>query len=303
MKKIGLIFLSVILPAALYACAANAEPSPPVLETEKELYRQALSLQPHADSLGFEGFRLADHPIAVFTGGQDYVLQGDRVISREPVLDGFYGTVYEVNGRYEAFVPAWDELQKMISGTGAELTGSTYVAMLWHEGFHAWQLTHYNSINEIYKGLMSGEITFDLEGLDENASYRQLFLSEQRSLAKAIEAETLPEVLNLLYEWAELAEQYDGLMTETHRLAVDFFEMLEGSAYTVESQIYARLEGEQASKERYLHVNADYNSGNFKYYKSGMMKLLLIERLNPNWQDGFSAEATLNTMLMELLGL
>lgn len=140
-------------------------------DVDKAIYEMALGQQEWVDTLGFEGLRLADYPVAFFDGKKDYVVtakeDGYAIETRKPVINTFAGTAYEVDDHYEVIVPTVDKLselvglvdsagkmQKMTEGEGSLKGAQTEVSTkeetygekeqattIWHETFHAYQFT------------------------------------------------------------------------------------------------------------------------------------------------------------------
>lgn len=109
MKKIieWVLFLAMglALAASCYATASRG-----LSQSDQDAYRRTLALQPQMDALGFDGFRLADHPVALYDGSRDYVVTEDGVSTRSPVLSTFAGTVLEVEATTKCCCPhrrAW----------------------------------------------------------------------------------------------------------------------------------------------------------------------------------------------------
>lgn len=75
-----------------------------------------------------------------------------------------------------------------------------------------------------------------------------------------------------------------------------FYETVEGTARYVESKTYLELTDEENYRRAYLKGDA-YCGGAEKYYRIGMMKALLLDRLAPGWQKDFSLPDDLSERL------
>lgn len=271
-------------------------------ETDKELYQQALALQSYVDTLGFQNLRLIDYPVTVYLDGADYVMQGDTLTKRQPpFFDHIHTTAREVEDHYEVFVPPYEEWREIVKkGANVDFTPSRHINMIWHEAFHAYQL-------ENYVKTTSEQFEFhhaEAEKTLDDSAYRSLFITEQRLLDKAVSADGTVDLTELLNEWAVLIEQYNDLLTDAQLEAVALYELVEGSAYYFESEIHRHLEGEKKYRKEYL---APFDENHFdhtptgRYYISGMKKLVLIERLNPNWKNGLTFSESVDSMLLKAM--
>ena len=56
-------------------------------EENKEIYKEAFSMQSHIDKLGFNGFNLSDYKVRFYDGKSDYVAFADKI---EKLLKAYY---------------------------------------------------------------------------------------------------------------------------------------------------------------------------------------------------------------------
>lgn len=140
-----------------------------ISEEDKGIYEQAMSIQEQVDDIGFRDFRLADYPVAMYDGSRDYVFYEGEIKKRAPVMETFVGTAYPVEDHFEVIIPTeaqFDKLLSLAGGVEGMISGSGYSAVahaatLWHEAFHAYQLTNYAILGE---ELSPEEMRKDLEG-------------------------------------------------------------------------------------------------------------------------------------------
>ena len=277
--------------------------------TDKECYKQALELQDYVDTLGFSKLHLIDYPVAVYTGDTEYVMHGDIVTTRKPVLDALAGTAYRVDDHYEVFVPTFNDMRNTANAIGFAATPenipgyqqSNHISAIWHEALHAWQLTFYKeNIEKLFPEIHKNPGTQnEILTLNDNAVYKRLFHEERNLLIKAIEADKAG-MTQTLTQWAELLGKYDNVLTDGQKEAVSYYELIEGSARYVESKVFGHLEGDEACRENYLILSNDTN-GSSKYYQLGMFKCVIMDRLNPGWQVEFACNQDLNTLILNAI--
>ncbi|MDR2957658.1 MAG: hypothetical protein LBU61_05710, partial [Coriobacteriales bacterium] len=73
-------------------------------------YDLAISAQDNMDTLGFNHLSLTDYPVAFFRGEREYVFYDGEVVSRKPIVGSLAGTIYPVNGHFEAFIPDYSDM-------------------------------------------------------------------------------------------------------------------------------------------------------------------------------------------------
>lgn len=287
---------------------------------DRQIYEQAVSMQEQVDTLGFGNFRLQDYPVAMYDGTKDYVFYQGEIKERAPVLETFAGTVYPVEDHFEVIIPTVEQFDKLLSlagGVEGMVTGSGYgpreqKAVLWHEAFHAYQLTHFAILGEkVTAEEMEAELEADQaqEGISEEA-WIVREVDQKDGIRKKIEAE-----LHLLESAAKLSSQMDK---ENGRYAADMgklkeilsrygesrrqrlaempqeaveaeirCELTEGPAYYMEAKVYEMLSGKDAYEEQYLDGISVFEGGRGKYYRTGMAKCLILDQILPDWKNTF----------------
>ena len=302
---------------------------------DKEIYEEALGLQEQVDELGFGEFCLADYPVAMYDGEWDHVFYDGEIKRRKAVLETFAGTAYPVEDHFEVIVPTleqFDSLMSLAGGVEGMVSGSGYgakeqVATIWHEAFHAYQLTDHAVLGE---RITPEEMQ---EGLEDRMEGGEEILSEEESIVKEVDENTdvrnrLEKEMGLLEDTvemlradtregngaADLAEHIDGIqemvleyrecrrermakMTEAARDAEIRCELTEGTAYYVEYSVYGMTAGEKTCEERYLENLGRYEGGRGKYYRTGLAKCLILDALAPGWKETFDFTKGLDEVL------
>ena len=151
-------------------------------EEDAEVYKRAVSMQEQVDRLGLPGFRLEDYPVAMYDGKRDCVFCEGEIKKRAPVLETFAGTAWPAEDHFEVIVPTVEQLDKLLSlagGVEGMVSGSGYganeqAATIWHEAFHAYQLTNYAILGEkVSPEELRQELEKDAQGREEGQKREQ----------------------------------------------------------------------------------------------------------------------------------
>lgn len=290
-------------------------------KVDREIYDTAIELEEQMQENGFAGFAPSDFKIRFFNGETDYVVADGEVTKEEAAFSTFVGTTSKIDGEYQVVLPTYDNFSDMFSlldtaqsaSSGemsfGEATYSTnaHVATLWHESFHAWQMTNWE--DEI-------KATFTAAGLSESDNMTDVILNEVDSkdelvvsfseemelLMKAYETEDLEEKKQLVLEALAVAEEREAQLSDKAAYSENYFEIVEGSARYVEAEVYRLLEGDEAWRETYFGA-FDYTNGVGKYYEMGMYKCLLLDELMPEWKNNFCVTDSLDDYLGSAVGV
>lgn len=338
-------------------------------EEDRQIYEQAAAMQEQVDKLGFTDFRLEDYPVVMYDGKKDYVFYQGEIKERAPVLETFAGTAYPVEDHFEVIVPTAEQLDKLLSlagGVEGMVSGSGYgaeeqKAILWHEAFHAYQLTNYAILGEkVTPGEMRQEIERNKEGQGKNSNVGQkqeesdrvgegqtqetifdeewivrevdrkeevrsqveeelklledaakLSLQTEKKNAEnpasAAEKEeqenpeNLEKLKKMISDYSESRRQRLAEMPDEAAEAEIRCELTEGTAYYVESKVYRLLAGEKGYEEHYLDGIGGFEGGRGKYYRTGMAKCLILDRLALDWKEDFDFTRGLDEVLADYL--
>ncbi|MGL6200345.1 MAG: hypothetical protein ACRC3H_15550 [Lachnospiraceae bacterium] len=301
---LGLILLAGTILTGSYGLSAE----------NKSIYEEAVDLQDQVDAIGFEGFRLADYKVRFFDGDVDYVISGNAIKKEDAALTTFVGTAYEVDGEYQVILPTIERFSDMFKLLGSaeslaegnvnfdesEYGSKEHIATLWHEATHAYQLTKYeDEITGVLKD-NSGDIQdIIVSSVDGNQNVVELYKKQMELLNKAYDAENLTEKQAYIADYLDLEHERRTLLSEEACAAEDYYEVAEGTARYIESQVYCFLEGNDAFEEAYTG-QTEYENGSGKYYTSGMMKCYLLDELDPDWKTSYDFSVNLTELLEAL---
>lgn len=286
----------------------------------QRIYQEAVKLQEKVEALGFKGFCLSDFPVAMYDGKWDYVFYKGKVEKREPALSTFVGTAFPVEDHFEVIVPTLEQLDSLMSvvgGVEGMLTGEEYdfaqqKATIWHEAFHAYQLTNFGILGEkVTTEDMRAELEESKESdapsqeewlvreVDQKKGLKSKLEGEMMLLKKAVEtdASDIDELRRIVLEYSERRDKRLKEMPKEAREAEIRCELTEGTAYYVEASVYRLACGDEAYKERYLDNLEAYEGGRGKYYRTGFAKCLILDRLAPDWKETFDFTKGLDEVL------
>ncbi len=264
--------------------------------------QQALEVAIERSERGlWPNYRLGEVQVAIRDGGGELFLRdGAEAVYREATLGVLAYTATVVEGVPTLHVLPYEPSRAMYDPLGnvaPELAFDSYVSMLVHEGFHAYQM------GDMGDGFLAeSELDFDsversrqaLAGLSE---YNELwnvelqsaydFLENQGAFAAYDEARRARED----FERASLGEA-DYLVYEAWFRQM---ETLEGTAFYVEMM---SMPGEMQDSPQYQRLNTRDNRRislgvQDWYYESGLARALILGLVEPNWQVNFDFSAGL----------
>lgn len=321
--KITYAAIGLALAAASLATAEYG-----LSKINRNLYRDALSLDEKMQKSGFTDFSLKDINVRFYDGDCDYVAQTDAqnhiTINKEKaILDVFAGTTVEADGQWQVLIPTYEQFSRLFDALGAldsyergmqeesfafsksDYSTSSHIASIWHEAFHAWQAANWpENMETLQNQAESGSVETDgnareeiiVNEVDSDKELSGLFTEEMQFLEKARQTDRLEEKKSLVSKALDIADRRRTKLSKAAEAMEYFLENYEGSARYVESAAYRELEGEPAWKETYLS-EFQYENGSGKYYDMGMLKCVLLDQLSEGWQKKFSEGIGLDQLL------
>ncbi len=240
-------------------------------------------------------YQLSEVQFAIRDGeGELFLRDGGEPVYREATLDVLAYTATVVEGVPTLHVLPYEPSRAMydpLANLAPEFAYDAYVSVLVHEGFHAYQMA------EMGGGFLAeNELDFDSvessrQTLADLPEYNELWNQELQSAYDYLENQS--EFVT--YETAHQARQtYERAhLSEGDYLAYEQWftqmEMLEGTAFYVEmlSMPYDPRESPQ-----YQRLNTEENSRisigiQDWYYESGLARALILDRIDPVWQESF----------------
>ena len=125
MKKVVVILVGIVLLAGVIFTGTYG-----VSQKNIEVYERAMEMQSIADTIGWIDFRIADYPIAVYDGENEYVFTRNKggydVNKRAVTMNFLVATAYPVDDHFEVITPSVEQMSSFI---GLASAGATeYVA-------------------------------------------------------------------------------------------------------------------------------------------------------------------------------
>ena len=104
MKKVVVILVGIVLLAGVIFTGTYG-----VSQKNIEVYERAMEMQSIADTIGWADFRIADYPIAVYDGENEYVFTRNKggydVNKRAVTMNFLVATAYPVDDHFEVITP------------------------------------------------------------------------------------------------------------------------------------------------------------------------------------------------------
>jgi hypothetical protein len=317
--KIVYILIGVILTAGVLITSFTG-----LAKEDLELYEKACSLEDGRSDAIWPGLKIRDYPVALRKGNKEYVIFEGSVEKRRPVLPVIACTAYPAGDTVNVFVPCksvMDSLGQIVEGfsSGGEnflisqfsvetkrISENQYVALLYHETMHAFQLSRYEA--QIAK-MADWEDEKDVEEmiteLERDPSIQALHKKQAELLHRLVTSEDGDPDENDIREYIKTRQETlaafrlkagtgKGDMIGAY---IDMTELLEGTAFYAEAKTASVLDDSELY-EQYLSSLQETLPGREKYYRSGMGICMLLDRVSPGWKDGlFAGGLTLAQML------
>lgn len=298
-------------------------------QKEKELYQRAYELSGEVESSIWTGYSFKKYPVAVRKGEREYVLQGSDEYKRRAVLPIIAATAYQVDGEMNVFIPSKADLESLgeiaeglskgddtlfISGFSLNrqtISDNKYIAVLYHEGFHAFQMDNY--MGNLFNSMPDDEETRLLKlvnSIEMDNYLKGLYDKEREIMFSIINAEDDSNIKEEIKKYVELRQERVEALTVKYGKAdidsllklEDYYEKVEGSARYTEIKVAEILEDDSLYQE-YLNSLQESASGKEKYYRSGMGICLILDKLDTGWKKHiFSGTDSMYNTLISLSG-
>lgn len=303
MKKLAIPLTGAVLAAGTIATGSYGPSG-----EDLAIYEAAVAMEDRAPDIGFDNFFLTDYPVAVYDGDRDYVLtretDGYRVKKRKALYRAVVATAWPVDGHYEVLVPSVDKLAsvlELVSMGTAEYGREEYIATLWHEAFHCYQLTYFADKVEALYPPQSDEGIIVAEA-DSRQTAVSLFKQQARLLEEAAKADDVDIIRECIVKYKKLDEERKELLPENVTALEDYYIAIEGTACYVEARIYQMLAPERF-EEGYMDLVSEYVDGSAKYYRIGMAQCMILDKLDPGWKRGFDFSEPVMRLVYDRLGI
>lgn len=311
-KKFGMgIYLLIGLVLLFFTIRTASIGLDPV---DCKLYERAIALDARAGGFGFPNFSVQNYSVRVSNGRTDEVFRDGHRHRERAAFDTLVATAQKIGDEYEVILPTYHDFSTFfdfLNGLATAAEGGEnfsadryseefHIAMLFHESFHAWQFSTMTAeVQEKMESLMViGEDAEKIvrEEIDSDPKHRKSIQNELKYLYKADQAKDRAELTEALENALEEESARRESLSDGAVSAERFYETVEGTARYVESKAYRALTDEASYRCAYLNGGA-YFGGSEKYYRIGMMKALLLDRVAPGWQKDFALPDDLSEQL------
>lgn len=275
-------------------------------QADQAIYEAAIAFDENHVINSFPSYSIQDYTFRFFDGTHDYVIRDRNVTKEKPFLRSLAATTVQVEGEWQVLVPTIERMNSTLSflGKGQDLSSidsdALQVATLWHEGFHSYQMTHFEENLAKYMNLhdMPENIeSFVAEYIDADEHLKKDYLQAEQILDTAIASKNLEETKRLASEFLDVYYRRRENLTEKARQMESLYEMIEGSAQYIESLIYRAQAGEEAYQEYYMTTDTVAANGISKYYTMGRKICLVLDKLSPDWSKDFDFSVGLAELL------
>lgn len=242
------------------------------------------------------GYKLSEYPIDINYGKVEFKYDNGEVTKQKPTLEVLAFTAYPEEGG-----PVIKILPKSMLGQVVNIMGNKskkdienyYISTLFHEGFHAFQIGNdaidYDEDEDLYE-----EFNNILYRLDNDEKYHNLWIEEENSLLDYFENDNKELWIKshnrrVKYLKEVLGNDFDFYMEmENER------ERIEGTAKYIEDKILEMMTGLFTK----IHINGSYSKGVSKFYITGGLKCLILDK-GKGWKEGlFNSDNTLTDLLL-----
>lgn len=299
MGILGVILLTGVLITAEYGLSKE----------NIEVYEEAIALQTELKGIGFEGFDIADYPMAFYDGEKDYVLTREgseyTITKRKALVDFIAATAYPVEDGFEIHTPTVEKMSSLVgifgALEGAEYGKNEHIVTLWHEAFHCYQLTNYMTNIEALCETAVEESKI-AETVDVHEQAVEIYKQQVALLEEAVKCDEIDRIREYIVQYKELEAQRNLLFEEEIINLEKYYTTVEGSACYIEANVCNVLEPERFEAD-YVNTISEYANGTAKYYKAGMAQCMILDRIAPGWKDGYDFSKVPIELIYEVLGL
>lgn len=297
-------------------------------EKDKHLYRYAYELSDELEEKIWPDYNFKEYPVAVRKGNYEYVLKGESQGKRRAALPVIAATAYWVKDEMNIFIPSksvMDSLGQLVEGLSGEeemlfikgfslekktISDNQYIAILHHEGLHAFQFDNYSeSLFKIMTKEEEERIRL-LSTIDQDASLQNLYNKEKKKLVHIIGLENKGDIIEGIKEYIalrnirreELIKRFGNSKSEELLMLENYYEKVEGTARYIEVKAVELMKDENLYKE-YMDSLQETVAGKEKYYRSGMAMCLVLDKLGYNWkEDVFKRTDSIFEILIATIG-
>jgi hypothetical protein len=277
------LLLSVALVLAAFASVATDAGQAP----ERDVFAYVQALDDAGARQVWPGFNPAEWPIALFDGQRTILLRHPSPPSGFAPLPGQPG-VLVTPGRHEAVV---GNSTREIGGvrtatviaTPAQEVEGTLLACI-EEIFHVFWLSRHTNFRPNEMARYAYPVT-------DGGNLRSI-LAEDEALARALEAENLPQAAGWVAEAMRIRRERLPRLTDDDRAFETGLEMMEGTANYVARVAVGQKREATAAR---LRSERQPDQIRWRFYDTGAALCLLLDRFQSDWKDRIDREPAQTT--------
>lgn len=300
MKKIAFLSIGVIMIVGTIFYRNWS-----ISQDNKYIFNKAVEIENQVEKK-WSGFNLRKYPMVFRDETKEEVFYDGEIYKRKPSFETFACTASYVQGEMNVFVLSrkqMDSLAEIAEGLNNEneflnkqfgfgekaLSDNMYLAILYHEAFHAYQ----------QEKISFRDIDFDFnEGIriinqiDKDQEIKELYNKERLAMLQAVKhgnKENIQEYIDEINKHRDerlkhlekifSSKEYNNLVKTE-----DFLETFEGTARFIELEVGRVLKDEKLV-ERHINTLKEYSSGREKYYRRGMAISCILEIKSKTWKE------------------
>ena len=311
--KAGFIMFGIILISSFILLQKDDFP-----DLEESLIEEAF--QVNEEDI-WPNFDMGVFPIEIREDDNAYLFYKGEKTKREPVLPVLAATVYKVDDEIQVFMPSKDAMEKLgrlmedgheggpllssaFSLSGMKLTNNHYIALLYHEIFHGYQMKYYE--DDIFRTMPNDfderETYQYIDSIKDDKDLYELQLKQNRVLYDIIKGEkTINDYKHARQMYINALNQtYDQEIVDDILYLENYYEKIEGTARYVQLKTLFALDEKQLYNQYIEDINEDIG-GKEKYLRSGMAISLLLDTYDPDWKsDVLSSDLSLYEYLINI---
>lgn len=274
---------------------------------DRAIYQTAIDQQALVTAFG--DYRLSDYPVRFFDGRYDHVIYQGEIRRERPHLRTLAATAVMIDGRYQLIVPTIQRMSNTLGLIGLAQTtpidvspSALQAAMLWHEGFHCYQLSRFDeAITAQLPDPPSDPEGFVAREIDRRDELIKQYQAAEGLLDRLIKSQDDKEIHQLGREFLKQYHARRQQLTQSAKLFESFYEMIEGTAQYVESLAYRAIAGPSAYEAYYDAPISGSDRGMAKYYRLGRKLCLALDKLQVDWSQSYHFDQSLVSVLEHVL--
>lgn len=243
------------------------------------------------------GYSLNDYPLDVNYGKVEYKYIDGNISEQNPSVGVLALSAYpEESGPVIKVLPM-SMVRTYVDPIGTsskEEREEIYISILFHEGFHCFQMDNGLDIDLEFEDVSNSEEFVNiLNKLDNDEKYQKLWIKEGEDLVDYLQNDNKDQWVNSYNERIRYLKEFLRDDYHFYMENENFYELIEGTARYVEDKILEEIRG------KFIETDFDgtYYKGTGKFYTTGRLKCLILDK-GENWKNNLFNEHKVLTDLL-----